>query len=377
MIEAMDYKPGTGPKMKTVLPAAPSSWIIIHIDMDSFYASVEMHERPELRGKPVVIGADPKNGKGRGVVATCSYEARAYGIRSAMPISQAFVLCPLAIFLRPDFPLYTRISSEIMTLLRSFCFRFEQVSIDEAFLDLSPVGSFSAAELLAGQIKAMIRTILGLSCSVGVAPSKVVAKIASDFKKPDGLTIVESGKVAAFLSQLSVRKIPGIGKKSELELHDLGIRSIGELAAYNVQRLGARFGRGGTWLHDVALGIDESEIKERVETKSVSKETTFEMDTDDPQILFLTMNTLIEEVQRNIIGEDLRFKTITVKVRYEGFETRTKAKTLLHFTDSVSVLRSNAYVLLRSLCGSTRIRLIGLRVSSFEKSDANQMTLKV
>lgn len=377
MIEAMDYKPGTGPKMKTVLPAAPSSRIIIHIDMDSFYASVEMHERPELRGKPVVIGADPKNGKGRGVVATCSYEARAYGIRSAMPISQAFVLCPLAIFLRPDFPLYTRISSEIMTLLRSFCFRFEQVSIDEAFLDLSPVGSFSAAELLAGQIKAMIRTILGLSCSVGVAPSKVVAKIASDFKKPDGLTIVESGKVAAFLSQLSVRKIPGIGKKSELELHDLGIRSIGELAAYNVQRLGARFGRGGTWLHDVALGIDESEVKERVETKSVSKETTFEMDTDDPQILFLTMNTLIEEVQRNIIGEDLRFKTITVKVRYEGFETRTKAKTLLHFTDSVSILRSNAQVLLRSLCGSTRIRLIGLRVSSFEKSDANQMTLKV
>jgi DNA polymerase IV (DinB-like DNA polymerase) len=377
MIEAMDYKPGTGPKMKTVLPAAPSSRIIIHIDMDSFYASVEMHERPELRGKPVVIGADPKNGKGRGVVATCSYEARAYGIRSAMPISQAFVLCPLAIFLRPDFPLYTRISSEIMTLLRSFCFRFEQVSIDEAFLDLSPVGSFSAAELLAGQIKAMIRTILGLSCSVGVAPSKVVAKIASDFKKPDGLTIVESGKVAAFLSQLSVRKIPGIGKKSELELHDLGIRSIGELAAYNVQRLGARFGRGGTWLHDVALGIDESEVKERVETKSVSKETTFEMDTDDPQILFLTMNTLIEEVQRNIIGEDLRFKTITVKVRYEGFETRTKAKTLLHFTDSVSILRSNVQVLLRSLCGSTRIRLIGLRVSSFEKSDANQMTLKV
>ncbi len=176
---------------------------------------------------------------------------------------------------------------------------------------------------------------------------------------------------------MPVRRIPGIGKKSEQELHELGIRSIGELAAYDVQRLGARFGRGGTWLHNVALGIDESEVKERVEIKSVSKETTFEMDTDDPHILFLTMNTLIEEVHRNIIGEDLRFKTITVKVRNEGFETKTKAKTLLHFTDSVSVLRSNAYVLLRSLCGSTRIRLIGLRVSSFEKSDANQMTLKV
>ena len=377
MIEAIEYEPGIGPKMKVVLPTGLSSRIILHIDMDSFYASVEMNERPELRGKPVVIGADPKKGKGRGVVATCSYEARAYGIRSAMPISQAYVLCPQAIFLPPDFPFYTRISSEIMTILRSFCFRFEQVSIDEAFLDLSPVDSFSAAELLAGQIKTMILTTLGLSCSVGVAPSKVVAKIASDYNKPDGLTIVESKNVAAFLSQMPVRKIPGIGKKSELELHKLGIRSVGELAAYDVQRLVARFGRGGTWLHDVALGIDESEVKGRVEMKSVSKETTFEMDTDDPQILSVTMNTLIEEVHRNIIGEELRFKTITVKVRNEGFETKTKAKTLLHFTDSVSVLRSNAQVLFRSLCGSTRIRLIGLRVSSFEKSDANQIILKV
>ena len=377
MTKSTDHDPGTGTELKAVLPEVPSSRIILHIDMDSFYASVEMHKCPELRGKAVVIGADPKKGKGRGVVATCSYEARAYGIRSAMPISQAFVLCPQAIFLSPDFPLYTRISSEIMTIIRSFGFRFEQVSIDEAFLDVSPVGSFSAAELLAGQIKTMIRTTLGLSCSVGVAPSKVVAKIASDFKKPDGLTIVQPGKVVAFLSQMPVRRIPGIGKKSELELHELGIRSIGELASYDVQRLVARFGRGGAWLHDVALGIDESEVKERVEMKSVSKETTFEMDTDDPQILFLTMNTLIEEVHRNVIGEELRFKTITVKVRYEGFETKTKAKTLLHFTDRVSLLHNNAQVLFRSLCGSTRIRLIGLRVSSFEKRDATQMTLKV
>ena len=377
MTEAMENDAGTGLKMNAVIPSEYSSRIILHIDMDSFYASVEMHERPELRGKAVVIGADPKKGKGRGVVATCSYEAREYGIRSAMPISQAFALCPQAIFLSPDFPLYARISSEIMTILRSFCYRFEQVSIDEAFLDLSPVGSFSAAELLAGQMKTMIRTNLGLSCSVGAAPSKLVAKIASDFNKPNGLTIVKPEKVAAFLSQMPVRKIPGIGKKSELELHELGIRSIGDLAGYDVQRLGARFGRGGTWLHNVALGIDESEVKERVEIKSVSKETTFEMDTDDPQILFLTMNTLIEEVHRNIIGEEIRFKTITVKVRYEGFETKTKAKTLLHFTDSVSILRNNAHGMLRSLCGSTRIRLIGLRVSSFEKSDATQMTLKV
>jgi DNA polymerase IV (DinB-like DNA polymerase) len=234
MTEALEGDQRTGPGMATGTPKGTSSRIILHIDMDSFYASVEMHERPELRGKPVVVGADPKNGKGRGVVATCSYEARAFGIRSAMPISQAFVLCPHAVFLPSDFPLYARISSDIMNILRSYGFRSEQVSIDEAFLDVSPLGSFAAAYALAGRIKTVIRTNMGLSCSVGVAPAKIVAKIASDFKKPDGLTIVEPGNAAAFLAPMPVRKIPGIGKKSELELHELGIRNIGELAAYDV-----------------------------------------------------------------------------------------------------------------------------------------------
>jgi len=377
MTEVLECDQRTSPGIVTGIPQGTSSRIIFHIDMDSFYASVEMHERHDLRGKPVVIGADPKQGKGRGVVSTCSYEARAFGIRSAMPISQAFVLCLHAIFLPPDFPLYARISSDIMTILRSYGFRFEQVSIDEVFLDVSPLGSFAAAHTLAGQIKTVIRTNLGLSCSVGMAPAKIVAKIASDFKKPDGLTLVEPDNVAAFLAPMPVRKIPGIGKKSELELHELGIRSIGELAAYDVQHLIARFGRGGIQLHDVALGIDGSEVEERVTMKSVSRETTFEPDTDDPKTLFLTMDSLSENVHRNLTEEGLRFKTITVKVRYEGFVTKTKAKTLLHFSDNASILRSSAQALLRSLCGSSRIRLIGLHVSSFEKSDARQMALEV
>ena len=182
----MENDPDTGLNMNSAIPSVYSSRIILHIDMDSFYASVEMHrESPEFRGKAVVIGADPKKEKGRGVVATCSYEAREYGIRSAMPISQAFVLCPHAIFLPPDFPLYTRISSEIMTILHSFCYRFEQVSIDEAFLDLSPVGSFSAAELLAGQIKTVIiRTTWGCPVQFGVAPSKRVRRSLRILKSP-------------------------------------------------------------------------------------------------------------------------------------------------------------------------------------------------
>jgi DNA polymerase IV (DinB-like DNA polymerase) len=359
-----------GPDLQTTSPR-----IILHIDMDSFYASVEMQVRHEIRGKPVVIGADPKNGKGRGVVATCSYEARSFGIRSAMPISQAFSLCPHAFFLPPDLNLYAKMSSEIMTCLRSYGFLFQQVSIDEAFLDLSPLGSFSAARILAGEIKISIRTAMGLSCSIGVAPTKIVAKIASDFQKPDGLTIVEPEQAASFLAPLPVRKIPGIGKKSEQDLNRIGIRSIGDLAAYDVRRLIARFGRGGNALHEVALGIDESEVKERDGMKSVSRETTFEQDTDDLSTVGNVMDTLVEDMHRDLSDEEIRFRTITVKIRYEGFVTKTRAKTLMHYTDSKRTLRSSAQDLLQGLWGGKRIRLIGLRVSAFEKNDARQTTL--
>ncbi len=356
-------------------PHRISPRIILHIDMDSFYASVEMQKRPEIRGKPVVIGADPKNGKGRGVVATCSYEARAFGIRSAMPISQAFSLCPHAVFLPPDFPLYARTSSEIMTCLRGFGFLFQQVSIDEAFLDLSPLGSFSAACDLATKIKTSIRTATGLSCSVGVAPTKIVAKIASDFQKPDGLTVVEEEQKGPFLAPLPVRKIPGIGKKSEQDLNGIEIRTIGDLASYDVQKLITIFGRGAFALHRIALGIDDSEVQERDGMKSVSRETTFEQDTDDLPTVVVVLDSLVEDIHRDLVGEELRFRTITVKIRYEGFVTRTRAKTLMHYTDSKRTLRSSAQELFRELWGGGRIRLIGLRISALEKNDARQTTL--
>ena len=349
--------------------------IILHLDMDSFYASVEMHERPDLSGKPVIIGADPKHGTGRGVVSTCSYEARAFGVRSAMPISQAFSLCPDAIFLPPDFPLYTRVSGEVMAIIRSRGFRFQQVSIDEAFLDLSPVGSFSAAEVLADQIKTEIFTKLGISCSAGVAPTKLVAKIASDFKKPGGLTVVEPGRVSAFLAPMPVRKIPGIGIKTEKELHDMGIATIRELGSYDVQVLIARFGRWGITLHNAAFGIDESEVEERAGVKSVSREMTFADDTADPQELVRTMNALAAEVHRNLVDEGLRFKTLTVKVRYQGFVTKTKAKTFSHYANDAVTIRTGAQALLRALFDGRKIRLLGLRLSSFETRNTRQTTL--
>jgi DNA polymerase IV (archaeal DinB-like DNA polymerase) len=349
--------------------------IILHLDMDSFYASVEMQAHPELRNKPVVIGADPKQGRGRGVVSTCSYEARAFGIRSAMPVSQAFVLCPQAIFLPPNIALYSKVSAEVMTLIKSSGFRFQQVSIDEAFLDLSPLGSFHDAAVLAEQIRTTIERKLGLTCSTGIAESKLVAKIASDFKKPGGLTVVEPAETQHFLAPLPIRKIPGIGKKAELALFELGIRTIGNLAAYDIRKLVAEFGRGAVVLHEMALGADGSDVEEHPDTRSISREITFDTDTDNAGQISMTLDTLAEDVYSGLVEENLSFRTLTIKVRYQGYITRTRARTLSHYTRKKEILRSCAHSLLREMTEDRKVRLLGIRLSSFDKPDARQMTL--
>jgi len=363
--------------MGLYIPQILSQRIILHLDMDSFYASVEMRERPDLRGKPVVIGADPKNGKGRGVVSTCSYEARAFGIRSAMPISQAFVLCPHAIFLPPDFPRYVKASADVIAILKSHGFSIRQVSIDEAFLDVSRLGTFPAAIDLAVRIKETILTQLGLTSSIGIAPTIVVAKIASDVNKPDGLTIVEPENLFAFLAPMPVRKIPGIGKKSEADLFGMGIRTIQDLAAYDIQALIAHFGRSSIALQGIATSIDTSEVKERECVKSVSRETTFTHDTDDEQLIAATIDALAEEVCRILSDESLHCRTITVKVRYQGFVTKTKSRTLPHYTGDPAIVHMCAHTLLRDIFDGRKIRLLGIRFSSFDKCDARQMTLTV
>jgi len=351
--------------------------IIFHLDMDSFYASVEVQKRPELAGMPVIIGADPKQGKGRGVVSTCSYKAREFGVRSAMPISRAFALCPHAVFLPPDFPAYAKASERVMAILREPDFPFEQVSIDEAFLDVTSAGGYGAAEDLARDLKEKIRTGLMLTCSIGIGPSKTVAKIASGFQKPDGLTVVPLESVNSFLGPLPVRKIPGIGKKSEAELQGLGIRTIKDLASTGPEVLMARFGRGEIGLHDRALGIDGSGVVERGGPRSVSRETTFDEDTGDPELLAATMNDLVRDVHRNLTGERLRFRTVTVKVRYTGFVTKTKARSVSHYTDDIRTIGALAHTLLCDLFSDRKIRLVGLRLSGFEARDARQMTLEV
>jgi DNA polymerase IV (DinB-like DNA polymerase) len=262
-----------------------------------------------------------------------------------------------------------------MTIIRSHGYRFEQVSIDEAFIDVSPVGSFRAAQALAEEIKKEINTRLGITCSVGVAPSKVVAKIASDAKKPDGLTVVDPANVQAFLAPMPVRKIPGIGKKTERELHEMKILTIGELMVYDVQELVARFGRWGIVMHNIASGIDESEVQEREGVRSISREITFAEDTDNPQVLVTTLNTLAADVQWNLLDDGLRFRTLTVKVRYQGFVTKTRSKTLSHYTNDAATIRTGAQELLRHLFDGRKIRLLGLRLSGFEKQDSRQTCL--
>ncbi|HNX17276.1 MAG TPA: DNA polymerase IV [Methanoregula sp.] len=349
--------------------------IILHADMDCFYAAVEMHDHPEYTGKPVVVGADPQGGTGRGVVSTCSYEARAFGIRSAMPISQAYRLCPYAIFVRPDMSRYVQVSEDIMETLRSSGYRFQQVSIDEAFLDLSPMGNFGAARILAEDLKRQILSRCGVTCSLGIAPTKIVAKIASDFHKPDGLTVVKPDDVPAFLAPLPVRRIPGIGNKTEIELHAIGIQTIGDLAAFDVQRLIGRFGRSAVILHDAASGIDGSEVVEREGIKSISKEMTFGQDTSDAGEIVATMEDLAGEVFRSLIADNLYFKTVTVRVRYEGFVSKTKAKSFPHYHNDEAAIHTCAQALLRELYDGRKVRRLGLRISGLKKSDTSQQVL--
>ncbi|MDP2767726.1 MAG: DNA polymerase IV [Candidatus Methanoperedens sp.] len=350
--------------------------IILHVDMDSFFASVEMREKPELIGKPVVVGADPKGGKGRGVVSTCSYEARKYGIKSGMPISRAYKLCPTAVFLPVNYLLYAKVSSEVMRILRSYAEKFQQVSIDEAYMDVSNTGSFGAARQLALKIKNEIMEKEKLTCSIGVGPSKIVAKIASDYKKPDDLTVIEPSHVKEFLSPLPVRKIPGIGVKTEAELKLIGIEKIGQLADYDVQKLLSRFGKWSIYLHNLANGIDESEVREEECCKSISRETTFEEDTDNQDILNQTMEALAEDVQKALLDEGFFFKTLTIKVRYRGFITRTRAHTLLHYTDELGIIKETAKAHLLEFIDGKMIRLIGVRLSRLEKTRTRQKSME-
>ncbi len=339
--------------------------IILHVDFDAFYASIEKQRNPALKGKPVVVGADPKQGKGRGVVVACSYEAREYGVRSAMPISNAYRICPNAIFLRPDFSLYEEVSIRVMALLKRFADRFEQAGLDEAFLDITRVvGDYEDAGKLAHQIKNEICSKENLTCSIGISSSKSTAKIASDYRKPDGLTLVRPAEVKQFLAPLPVSVIPGVGKKTNELLRSRQIVSIGQLQVIPRIKLVEWLGKGGLWLWDVGNGEERGEVKERA-LKSLSTEHTYEEDVSDRAVIEQTIELLSAELAKRVKEDRLLFKTVGVKVRFSDFDTYTREITVTNpCNDSATIFRMARTLFEEFKEDEREIRLIGVRVTN-------------
>lgn len=338
---------------------------IIHVDMDAFYAAVEQRDDPTLRGQPVVVGARPGH---RGVVSAASYEARAYGVRSAMSSAQAHRLCPQAVFLPVNMPRYLEVSRQIVGILGCFSPLLEQVSVDEAFLDVT--GSrrlFGDAPAIGQQIKRRIRGELDLTASVGIAANKFVAKVASELGKPDGLVVVESGQEEEFLRPLPISRLWGVGKATEKRLLSLGIRTIGQLVQYPPALLERPFGAPGRQLHELARGRDDRPVVTRREAKSVSSETTFQVDVREREVLVKTLRTLAEEVAFRLRGSGLRGRTVQLKVRFADFATLTRRQTLAQPSDATDTIYGAALELLTRLdLGTRRVRLLGIGVSGFE-----------
>ncbi|MCK5108151.1 MAG: DNA polymerase IV [Methanosarcinales archaeon] len=349
---------------------------ILLVDMDSFFSSIEMVEHPELVGLSVVVGADPKEGTGRGVVSTCSYEAREYGIHSGMPITKAYRLCPDARFLSVDMALYQTVSGRIMKIIRSYAHadKFQKVSIDEAFLEIKTADSADAIRM-AQDIKEEVFKEEKLTCSIGIGPNKLVAKIASDVDKPDGLTVVTYGEVQEFLDPMSITKIPGIGKKTGKTLDGRGIETIRNLRMYDVKKLVSSFGKWGYQMHDLARGIDKREVKEAPTVKSVGRELTFDEDTTDPGVIYGSIDALADRTHRALIKTGYQFRTASVKVRFEGFDTHTRARSIGFPGSDLQLVKNISKELVGEFIGERKIRLIGVRLSNLLKTDTRQTSI--
>ena len=339
---------------------------ILHVDMDAFYAAVEERDRPELRGKPVIIGADPKGGAGRGVVSTASYAARRFGVASAMPISTAWRLCPQGVFIAPDMAKYSEVSKQIRVVFEAFTDLVEPISVDEAFLDVTAsVRLFGDGETIARKIKARIRDETKLTASVGVATAKLIAKIASDLKKPDGLVVVPPGTERAFLAPLPVRRLWGIGPKMEERLAKLGVHTIGQLAEAKVTRL---LGTHGLDLQRLARGEDDRPVvSDSGPAQSVSVEHTFDADQGDSRELRKALLRLADELSRRLRAESMAGRTITLKYRDETFKTTTHARSRKAPTNVAADLFTLAAALFDEVHGSLKVRLLGIGVSGFDE----------
>lgn len=335
---------------------------IIHVDMDAFYAAVEQRDNPALRGKPVVVGGEPG---GRGVVSTCSYEARRYGIHSAMSSSRAYKLCPQAIFVPPRFAVYHEVSERIHLIFRHYTGLIEPLSLDEAYLDVTESRNGErSATVIAMDIRRRIREITGLTASAGVSCNKFVAKVASDFRKPDGLTVVPPEQVAAFVAALPIGKFYGVGKVTEKKMRELGIYTGADLLRFSEEELVQRFGKAGSYFYHTARGEDDRPVVPDRIRKSIGKENTFEWDLTARGQIMGALEELAAGVARLMAEEEAAARTVTVKVRYDDFSTVTRSLTPSRLIRSEQDLSSCLPALLeRTEVLSRPVRLLGVAVS--------------
>jgi len=342
--------------------------------MDCFYAAVHVRDDPSLEGKVVVVGGSPD---GRGVVAAANYEARRYGIHSALPAAQARRLCPDTVFLKPDFARYREESAAIFTIYHLFSPTVQPLSLDEAFLDVTDhLGDFDSATAIAHEIRRRVKDERDLTVSVGVAPNKLLAKIASDHDKPDGLTVVKPTQIDAFLAPLPVRRLHGVGPAGEKALHELGVTTVAELRNLSLDRLIERFGHWGRTLHAFARGDDSREVRVRSIRKSLSTEHTFEGDIRDEGAIDERLNAMSDEVSRGLHKRELSACTITVKARYPDFTTVTRSHTLPVPTADGQTIAACARDLIRSTDASSRsVRLLGVGASNLVTGGAEQLAL--
>jgi len=343
---------------------------IIHLDLDAFYASVEQLDHPEYRGKPVVVGGTG----GRGVVSAASYEARRYGIRSAMPMSVAVRRCPGAVVLPVRMERYADLSRAVFRIYRQYTPLVEPLSIDEAFLDVTAsYALFGPAKRIAGQIKARVRSETGLTVSAGVAPNKFLAKVASDLEKPDGLVIVNSGSIEAFLDPLPVSKLWGVGEVTGRRLKALGIRTIGDLRRWPEKELDDRFQAAGRHLVRLARGVDDRPVIVREPVKSVGNEETFSEDLLDLEDVRIRLLALTQKVGRRLRGQGLKGRTVTVKARTSDFRTMTRSQTMETATDdSGEIYHISRNLMEKTPAGRRPLRLIGVTVSGLTGTDSTE-----
>ena len=347
---------------------APIEWTrcILHADMDAFYASVEQREDPSLMGKPVLVGGRPE---GRGVVAACSYEARRFGIHSAMPMRTAVHRCPHAVVVPPRFDLYRSVSGEVMEIFGGATHLVQPLSLDEAYLDVTEAAVEQDPKEIALGLKTQVRHQLSLAVSVGVATSKSVAKIASDFDKPDGLVVVPPGTERDFLAPLLVRRLPGIGPKAEGRLTELGVHTIGDLADSDAIRLQALFGKRGPELRLLAQGRDTRPVEVERVAKSVSAENTFPTDLSDPEVMAEEVRRLCQRVTSRLQRSQLSGRTVTLKLRLADFTTLTRSATFTVPVGEYDELTTAALNLLTQEVQPGRsFRLLGVGVSNFPES---------